>query len=276
MVVSASPDEQRPPARAGAKPRSRAVVWHELECGSYSADMPLWRELAAEAGMGADAQPLLDVGAGSGRVALELASRGHLVTALDRDPELLAALHERAGAGVVETVCADARTFALERRDFAVCIVPMQTIQLLAGTEGRLAFLRRAREHLRPGGLLACAIVTDIQPFDCVAGDFGPEPDVVRLDGLDYVSRPTGLRVSAASIRIERQRSIVSTAHRPQAAWREAVPGEEIELDVIELDRLTEAQLVAEGEQAGLSAAGSRSVPPTLEHVGSEVVLLRA
>jgi SAM-dependent methyltransferase len=274
MVVSASGEERQAAPGGIAETRSSAVVWHELECGSYRVDLPLWRELAAQAGTGDGAQPLLDVGAGSGRVALELASRGHLVTALDRDPELLEALCERAGSTLVETVCADARTFALERRDFAVCVVPMQTIQLLSGADGRLAFLRSAREHLQPGGLLACAIVTDIQAFDCAAGDIGPEPDVVHRDGLDYVSRPTALRVSATSIRIERERRILSRAHR---AGRRGTPrDDEPELDAIELDRLTAAQLRAEGEQAGLRSDGTRSIPPTLEHVGSEVVLLRA
>ncbi|MGH2865514.1 MAG: class I SAM-dependent methyltransferase, partial [Solirubrobacteraceae bacterium] len=205
-----------------------------------------------------------------------LAARGHRVTALDRDRELLAALRQRAGAIPVETVCADARTFALERRDFAVCLVPMQTIQLLSGSDGRLAFLRRAREHLRPGGLLACAIVTDIQPFDCAAGDFGPEPDVVHRDGLDYVSRPTGLRISDTSIRIERRRSILAKTPRAATRGRKAGAHARMTLDVIELDRLTVAQLLAEGEQAGLSGAGSRTIPPTLEHVGSQAVLLRA
>ena len=41
------------------------VVWHDVECGGYDADLPLWRELAREAG-----GPVLDVGAGTGRVAL--------------------------------------------------------------------------------------------------------------------------------------------------------------------------------------------------------------
>ena len=44
------------------------VMWHDVECGSYVADLPLWRRLAAEAG-----GPVLDVGAGTGRVALDLA-----------------------------------------------------------------------------------------------------------------------------------------------------------------------------------------------------------
>ena len=36
------------------------------------------------------AAPLLDVGAGTGRVALDLARRGHAVVAIDSDPDLVA------------------------------------------------------------------------------------------------------------------------------------------------------------------------------------------
>jgi SAM-dependent methyltransferase len=271
--LSSKPDT--PPTSAGTPARSTNVVWHELECGSYAADLPIWRELAALASTGADAQPLLDVGAGTGRVSLDLAGRGHLLTALDHDEELLGALRERVGELAIETVCADARSFELNRRDFAVCLVPMQTIQLLGGRAGRLEFLSRAREHLRPGGLLACAIVTDIQPFDCADGDLGPDPDVAHVGDLDYVSRPTRLHVDDAALRIERERSVTSTTLRARGRWQRAATPAEVELDVIELDRLSVAQLLREGERAGLSAAGSRSIPPTLEHVGSEVVMFR-
>ena len=37
------------------------MVWHDVECGGYDADLTLWRELAREAG-----GPVLDVGAGTG------------------------------------------------------------------------------------------------------------------------------------------------------------------------------------------------------------------
>ncbi len=33
-------------ARSAWSVSAREVVWHELECGSYRADLPLWRELA--------------------------------------------------------------------------------------------------------------------------------------------------------------------------------------------------------------------------------------
>ena len=34
---------------ASARPHPSAVIWHDLECGSYRADLPLWRELAGDA-----------------------------------------------------------------------------------------------------------------------------------------------------------------------------------------------------------------------------------
>ena len=64
--------------------RSSEVIWHDLECGWYRADLPLWRELAAQ-----HPGPVLEIGAGSGRVALELARAGHAVTALERERVLL-------------------------------------------------------------------------------------------------------------------------------------------------------------------------------------------
>ncbi len=64
-----------------------AAAWHDVECGAYSADLPLWQELASE-----HHGPVLDVGAGTGRVTLALAAAGVEVTALDLEDELLAVL----------------------------------------------------------------------------------------------------------------------------------------------------------------------------------------
>src|SRR6476659_2512673 len=111
------------------------VIWHDVECGRYDADLPLWRELAANATEG-----VLDVGAGTGRVALRLAEAGHAVTALDLDPELLETLRERAAqAGVeVATITADAADFTVAR-PVGLVAVPMQTIQLLPERAGFFA-----------------------------------------------------------------------------------------------------------------------------------------
>ena len=128
------------------------ALWHDLECGGYELDLPFWRRLA-EPAPGA----VLDVGAGTGRVTLDLAARGVAVVALDANPSLAETLRER-GAGLpVEVVVADARAFALGRR-LPLALVPMQTLQLLGGAAGRAAFLRCALDHLEPGGLLAAAV----------------------------------------------------------------------------------------------------------------------
>ena len=63
------------------------ALWHDLECGDYRDDLPFWLALAAETG-----GPVLDIGAGTGRVTLELAAAGTAVVGLDIEPALLAAL----------------------------------------------------------------------------------------------------------------------------------------------------------------------------------------
>jgi len=244
-------------------PVPEAVVWHDVECGSYEADLPLWRELAASAGGGA----VLDVGAGSGRVALDLLRHGHAVTAVDLDTDLLAALAQRArAAGLherLQTERADARSLSLGPRRFALILVPMQTVQLLGGAEGRGKFLRAAHAHLAPGGLIATALADDLQAFEATEG-FAPLPDVREVDGALYSSRPVALRDEGATFAIERVREITdATGHRTS------------EEDRICLDRLDADTLSAEGEAAGLVAEPPRRIAETDEHVASVVVMLR-
>jgi SAM-dependent methyltransferase len=267
MSGRAQPGRSRAPAallsRAPGDPtelRALHVLWHELECGRYAQDLPLWRELAARAD-----GPILDVGAGSGRVALDLARAGHDVVALDLDPLLLEALEQRAAAArlTVETVCADARDFRLGR-DVALVLAPMQTIQLLGGATGRAGLLGSAAACLRPGGLLACALADALEGFDAEHTE-PPLPDVLERDGWVYASQPVAVRSDAEGTTIERIRQTVSPGGARTA-----------EGDAVRLDRLDTDALEAEGVAAGLRPAGRRFVEMTEEHVGSEVVLLAA
>jgi SAM-dependent methyltransferase len=149
------------------------VIWHDLECGSYRSDLPYWRRLAR-----AVAGPVLDVGAGTGRVTLELARAGTPVIAIELDPALAAELGRRAQGLAIEVRCADACDFALEE-PLALCIVPMQTIHLLAN---RAAFLRCARAALAPGGLLAVALLGEgVEPFELELA-----PDAISVEGVRY------------------------------------------------------------------------------------------
>jgi SAM-dependent methyltransferase len=209
------------------------ALWHDLECGDYTEDLPLWRALAGEAG-GA----VLDVGAGTGRVALDLAAGGVAVAALDADAALLQALEHRAIGLPVETVVADAREFALGRR-FSLVLVPMQTLQLFGGPSGRAAFLRCALEHLESGGLVAAALADAMDCFD-EEHDMPPPADACQIGGVRYASRLVAVEDEGGRAAIHRRREIVG-------------PGERYEFEdfVVRLDRVTAHEIAGEGSEAG-------------------------
>ena len=233
------------------------VIWHDIECGGYREDLPLWRALAGEHG-----DPILEVGAGTGRVSLDLARLGHEVVALDRDEDLLAELAARAAGMTLETVLADARTFALGRQ-FALCLVPMQAIQLFGGVEERAAFLRCARAHLSPEGVLAIALTDVVETYEITDGGPAPLPATCELDGVDYASRPIAVRRQREGLVIERLREIIAAdgAHH-------------VRENRIVLDRVGAAELEHEGRAVGLRALARAQIPATPDYVGSVVVML--
>lgn len=247
---------------------SPTVVWHDLECGRYAADLPLWRSLASR-----HDGPVLEIGAGTGRVSIELLAGGHRVTALDHDEDLLVELVRRAeqtlpGAadGHLRAEVSDAREFWLEEQ-FGLIAAPMQTIQLLGGDDARASFLRCAARHLRRGGRLAVAITERFDLYDGRGrdGSMLPPPDVQESAGTVYVSQPTAVRAQGTAVVLDRRREILS-----------ADGARLVELHQERLDRLTARRLEREGEAAGLRPAGRAHIPATEDHVGSVVVMLDA
>ena len=172
---------------------------------------------------------------------------------------LLDELRRRAGDLTVETVRADARDFDLGRR-FPVVLAPMQTVQLLGGAQARAGFLRCAKAHLEPGGLLAIAIADDIETFDDIEAVL---PDVHEDGGTVYFSQPVSIRDQGDRFEIEFVREVVDP-HGGRSSGR----------NVIHLDRLDADRLEAEAE--GFTVLERRTVPQTDAYVGSTVVMLRA
>jgi len=236
-----------------------SVIWHDLECGTYTEDVELWRELARE-----HDEPILDVGAGTGRIALDLARRGHRVTAVDLDLTLLEELSRRASGLALRTIRADARALDLDQR-FGLCIVPMQTIQLLGGPAGRQVFLAAALRHLVQGGVLAIALSVELETFEVAAGARGPLPDICELDGVVYSSLPTAVRADDQGFVLERRREIVT-----------ATGNRSVHSDQIRLDRVSPEALEREGAEAGYTPLPRREVPETRDYAGSTVVMLGA
>lgn len=231
--------------------RAASVIWHEAECESYEADLPLWAELAKGS--------VLDLGCGTGRVAVHLARRGHTVTGLDIDPALVTTFGERARELPAAAATGDARDFDLGT-EFSLVLAPMQLLQLFDGAAQRRSCLRCVAAHLAAGGLAAFAIVEGMpKPVD--AGP--PLPDTREVDGWVYSSLPVDARVDSESIGVRRLRQTVS----PQGELEE-------ELYEVDLRALDAATLEGEARGAGLRPAGRRAVPPTDAHAGSTVVLL--
>ena len=224
------------------------------------ADVDVWRELAEGVG-----GPILDLGCRTGRVALDLASRGHDVTGIDSDPELVTALRARARErGLqVEAHNGDARSFALGR-SFALVISPMQVVQLLGGPDGRRSMFAAVRRHLDVGGTFAAALAN---PFEGVPDEeLGPPvPDIREYDGWVYSSTPTGIRRVKDWFLIDRHREAVS----PEGDRTE-------EVSTVVLDTLGADQFEGEAAPHGFAPREVRRVPPTPDYVGSDVVVLEA
>jgi SAM-dependent methyltransferase len=236
---------------------SSAAVWHDVECGGYAADLPVWERLVGDAD-----GPVLELGSGTGRVALHLARRGNEVWAVDADASLLEALQERAasqGLGV-RAICADVRALDLDR-EFELILAPMQLLQMLGSAAARHATLERVAGHLAPGGRLAAAIVEPPSPSP--NGPAAALPDVRELDGWVYSSLPAVLVTAGGDLEIHRHRQAVS----PDGSLSDEEHTDR--LDALEADALE-----AEAVTPGLRPAGRLEVPPTGGYFGSTVVIL--
>lgn len=242
------------------------VIWHDVENGSYTADLALWRELAA--GADPDHGPILELGCGTGRVALELGRAGYTVRGIDTEPALVAAANERGaepGLEVSATV-GDMRQLP-PAGPFSLIAAPMQVIQLLDGPDERAAALRAMARAAAPGALIAIAIVEGVEPASAATdpGFAQPLPDVGEVEGRIYSSLPLDVTIAGGRMEVRRLRQLVEL----DGELSDAV----VELSIRELSA---GELEREGRIAGLLPAGRREVAATDTHMGSTVVLLEA
>jgi SAM-dependent methyltransferase len=124
---------------------------YDAWCRSVTEDIAFYVDLALASG-----GPVLEVGVGSGRVAVPMAIAGVRVVGVDSSPVMLELARERAAPhGVaLELVEADMRDLP-DLGTFALVVVPFRAFLHLREDSERLAVLRALRERLRPGGTLA-------------------------------------------------------------------------------------------------------------------------
>ena len=132
---------------------------------THDYDLPFWLSLADR-----EAGPIVEWGAGTGRLAVPLAEAGHDVTAVELSGRMIERGTEK-GRSVV-WVAEDMRSASLEQR-YGLSICAFNSFLCLQSVDDALAFLRNAREHLVPDGLLGIE-VSAFSPEDIVDPPGGP------------------------------------------------------------------------------------------------------
>jgi len=228
-------------------PPAEKIIWHDVECGRYAVDLPLWRALAVAA-----SGPVLEIGAGTGRVTLDLARRGHAVTAVEFEPELADELRSRAGELPVDVICADI-TKEPWAGEYPLVIAPMQLIQVLGGERERVAMFRNARDLLSVHGNLVVAFVDTVAEVSFGASELRQEETLV-LDQATYTSRAVSVQFSRRAIQIVRDRR----ARGPAGGERRSRCHQALQV-------LPQAQVIAEAARAGLQPVRVHDVPGTAQ-----------
>jgi SAM-dependent methyltransferase len=128
--------------------------FYDLDLQDDPGDLDLYLALADRA----DGR-ILELAAGSGRLAVPLAAAGHSVTAVDIDPAMLERARARAAAakvpdGRLEFVHADLLELRLpDAGRYAMAFIALNSIMLLASREEQRRALQVLAAHLAPGGL---------------------------------------------------------------------------------------------------------------------------
>jgi SAM-dependent methyltransferase len=164
---------------------------YDLDLVDDPGDVDLYLALAARAG-----GPVLELAAGTGRLAIPLADAGHDVTAVDVDPAMLVRLrrHLAASPGVARKRLTIVEGDLLDLRlpsagSFALAFVALNSLFLLATRDAQRQAFRSMADHLGPDGLA----VVDVWLPDA--------DDLARFDGrlileYDREDPQTGARVT--------------------------------------------------------------------------------
>jgi len=186
-----------------------------------TADVAWYRQLAAARG-----GPVLELGVGSGRVALALVDDGHEVVGVDRSASMLDALRARRDGRAIALHEADMRDVRLDAGRFALVICPFNGFAHLHEPADRDAFFETVRHHLRPDGRFAFD-VTIPDPAQLAGGtSFVPRMEHPRTGAvcrMQEVFRYDGGR-EVLTITTELTERATGDAHRYVLALRQWHP----------------------------------------------------
>jgi SAM-dependent methyltransferase len=126
--------------------------FYDLDYADFETDLPLIQQFALRCG-----SPILELGCGTGRLVVPLASHGYEVTGVDVSAAMLAIARRKVAAGDLESrvtlLQQDMRELDLGCR-FNMAFAAINSFMHMMTAEDQLAALARIRQHLNPGGIL--------------------------------------------------------------------------------------------------------------------------
>ena len=101
---------------------------------------------------------VLELGVGTGRIAIPAAVMGYEITGVDLNGPMLDRTRQKLGdtplAGSLDLIQADMCELDLPKKDFDLVTIPAHTLALVTDAEGQFATLKRCAEHMAPNGTL--------------------------------------------------------------------------------------------------------------------------
>jgi SAM-dependent methyltransferase len=166
-----------------------AASYDEDGTGMFAPEVvdPAVGQLAELAGDGA----ALELGIGTGRIALPLAARGVRVAGIDSSEPMVARLRAKPGGEALEVAIGD---FATTRVPgvFSLVYLVFNTIFNLVTQDAQVACFANAAAHLAPGGRFVVeTMVPDLQnlPVGQTIIPFRAGPDGISFDVYDVVTQ---------------------------------------------------------------------------------------
>jgi SAM-dependent methyltransferase len=162
---------------------------YDSEDGMFAPDVvdPAVDFLSELAGEG----PALELGIGTGRLALPLAARGVPVDGIDLSPAMVARLRAKPGGEEIDVTIGDFAT-AQPPRSYTLAFLVFNTIMNLTTQEAQVACFENVARHLRPGGCFLIEVgVPDLQrlPFGERVRPFTFSETRLGLDEYDVVGQ---------------------------------------------------------------------------------------
>jgi SAM-dependent methyltransferase len=139
----------------------------------------------------AGAGPVVELGIGTGRLALPLSRRGVRVYGIELSPDMVAQLRSQAGSSDISVTIGDFATATMPET-FTLAYLVRNTIMNLTTQDAQVDCFRNVAAHLRPGGCFVIEVVTPpwqrLPPGETVV-PFDISPTHLGFDEVDVATQ---------------------------------------------------------------------------------------